>query len=99
MPHIEIMREIARRFNHIYGKEKGFEEKAREAVKKLGSKRAKLYDELRTAYQQEGNADALAQAQGHARRSAEPVDGRPRAPVRLPRRQPQDDPGRAAARC
>jgi tryptophanyl-tRNA synthetase len=63
VPHIEMMREIARRFNHLYGKEKGFEEKAMEAVKKLGSKRAKLYLELRTEYQQDGKEDALEQAQ------------------------------------
>jgi tryptophanyl-tRNA synthetase len=63
IPHIEIMREIARRFNHLYGKEKGFEEKAQEAVKKLGSKRARIYAELRTDFQERGNADALAQAQ------------------------------------
>jgi tryptophanyl-tRNA synthetase len=62
IPHIEMMREIARRFNHLYGKEKGFEEKAQDAVKKLGSKRAKLYNELRTAYQQDGKDDALEQA-------------------------------------
>ena len=62
VPHIEMMREIARRFNHIYGKEKGFEEKAKEAVKKLGSKRAKLYAELRTAFQEQGKEDALEQA-------------------------------------
>ena len=62
IPHIEMMREIARRFNHIYGKEKGFEEKALDAVKKLGSKRARLYLELRTAYQQEGEDEALEQA-------------------------------------
>lgn len=62
VPHVEIMRELARRFNHIYGKEKGFEEKAREAVKKLGGKRAKLYYELRTAYQEQGKGDALEQA-------------------------------------
>lgn len=62
VPHIEMMREIARRFNHLYGKEKGFEEKAQEAVKKLGSKRAKLYNELRTQFQQQGNEDALGQA-------------------------------------
>ena len=61
LPHVEMMREIARRFNHIYGKEKGFEEKAMAAVKKLGSKRAKLYLELRTAYHQEGESDALEQ--------------------------------------
>ena len=62
VPHIEMMREIARRFNHIYGKEKGFEEKAKEAVKKLGSKRAKLYAELRTAFQEQGKEDSLEQA-------------------------------------
>jgi len=61
-PHIEMMREIARRFNHLYGKEKGFEEKALDAVKKLGSKRAKLYLELRTDYQQDGKNEALEQA-------------------------------------
>jgi len=62
VPHVEMMREIARRFNYLYGKEKGFEEKAQEAVKKLGSKRARLYNELRTAFQQDGNDEALAQA-------------------------------------
>ncbi len=62
VPHIEMMREIARRFNHIYGKEKGFEEKAREAIKKLGSKRAKMYTDLRTAFQEQGKEDALEQA-------------------------------------
>ncbi|MFD2368073.1 tryptophan--tRNA ligase [Pseudoduganella sp. GCM10020061] len=62
VPHIEMTREIARRFNHLYGKEPGFEQKAAEAVKKLGSKRARLYMELRTAYQQEGDEDALEQA-------------------------------------
>lgn len=62
VPHIELTREIARRFNHLYGSEPGFEEKAQEAVKKLGSKRARLYDELRQRYQERGDADALEQA-------------------------------------
>lgn len=62
VPHVEMMREIARRFNHLYGREKNFEEKAREAVKKLGTKRAKLYNELRTEYQEQGRDDALEQA-------------------------------------
>lgn len=59
IPHIEFTREIARRFNHIYGKEKGFEEKAEAAIKKLGSKRSALYEEIRNAYQQSGDAEAL----------------------------------------
>jgi tryptophanyl-tRNA synthetase len=61
VPHIEMTREIARRFNHLFGKEPGFEEKARAAVKKLGSKRGKLYLELRTRYQEKGEEDALEQ--------------------------------------
>ncbi|MFN4149062.1 MAG: tryptophan--tRNA ligase, partial [Rhodocyclaceae bacterium] len=52
----------ARRFNHLYGREPGFEEKAKEAVKKLGGKRARLYEELRVRFQEKGEADALEQA-------------------------------------
>ncbi|MBU6290384.1 MAG: tryptophan--tRNA ligase [Burkholderiales bacterium] len=62
VPHIEMMREIARRFNYLYGREKDFEQKAQEAVKKLGAKRAKLYTELRSEFQQKGDDEALAQA-------------------------------------
>ena len=62
VPHIEFSREIARRFNHLYGKELGYEEKAEAAVKKLGGKKAKLYQELRTRYQQEGDDEALESA-------------------------------------
>ena len=61
-PHIEFMREIARRFNHVYGKEPGFEEKALAAAKKMGSKKAKLYLELRSRYQQQGEDAALESA-------------------------------------
>lgn len=63
VPHIEFMREIARRFNHVYGREPGFEDKALAATKKLGSRKAKLYRELRTRYQQQGDAQALESAQ------------------------------------
>ncbi|WP_230971480.1 tryptophan--tRNA ligase [Nitrogeniibacter aestuarii] len=61
VPHVELTREVARRFNHLYGREVGFEEKAVDAVKKLGRKRAKLYEELRTRYQQNGEEAALEQ--------------------------------------
>jgi tryptophanyl-tRNA synthetase len=62
VPHIEMTREIARRFNSLFGREPGFEEKAKAAVKKLGGRNAKLYDELRTRFQEKGDADALEQA-------------------------------------
>ncbi len=60
--HIELVRELARRFNHIYGTEPGFEEKAKAAVKKLGAKKARRYAELRTAFQERGDAEALESA-------------------------------------
>ncbi|OFW24869.1 MAG: tryptophan--tRNA ligase [Acidobacteria bacterium RIFCSPLOWO2_02_FULL_59_13] len=62
VPHVELMREIARRFNHVYGREAGFEEKAKSAAKKMGSRKAKLYEKLRTGYQEQGDANALAAA-------------------------------------
>ncbi|MFN3715651.1 MAG: tryptophan--tRNA ligase [Thiobacillus sp.] len=62
VPHIEFTREICRRFNHLYGREPGFEEKAQAAVKKLGSKKARLYEECRTAYQEKGDEEALESA-------------------------------------
>jgi len=62
VPHIEFTREICRRFNHLFGREPGFEDKARAAVKKLGSKKARLYEECRTAYQEKGDDEALESA-------------------------------------
>jgi tryptophanyl-tRNA synthetase len=58
--HIEITREVARRFNHLYGREPGFEEKAEQAANKMGKKHAKTYRDLRRQYQEQGNADAIA---------------------------------------
>lgn len=63
VPHVELTREIARRFNYIYGREPDFEAKAEEAAKKLGKKAARLYRELRTAYVERGDHEALEKAQ------------------------------------
>ncbi len=57
--HVELTREIARRFNHLYGCEPGFEEKAEAAVKKMGKKSGKLYRDLRRRYQEQGEHEAL----------------------------------------
>jgi len=61
--HIELSREVARRFNFLYGREKGFEEKALAAIKKLGKRNASLYEELRKRYQEEGALEALERGQ------------------------------------
>src|ERR1700675_4351277 len=63
VPHVEFTRELARRFNHLYGREPGFEDKAKAAVKKMGSKKARLFNELRTRFLESGDAEALKRAQ------------------------------------
>ena len=60
--HVELSREIARRFNHLYGRQPGFEEKAEAAAKKLGKKNNRLYHELRRSYQEQGDTQALDRA-------------------------------------
>ncbi len=62
VPHIELTREVARRFNLLYGREPDFEEKAQLAAKKLGVKRAKLLLDLRSRFQEQGDEEALEQA-------------------------------------
>ncbi len=57
--HVELTREIARRFNHIYGKEAGFEEKAENAIAKMGKKNAKLYKKLRKKFLEKGDMESL----------------------------------------
>jgi tryptophanyl-tRNA synthetase len=57
--HVELTREVARRFNHLYGKESGFEEKAQQAIAKMGKKNAKLYKNLRKEYLEKGDEESL----------------------------------------
>lgn len=61
--HIELARDLARRFNYIYGREPGFEEKAEAATRKMGKKGARLYFDLRKRYQERGDTEALETAQ------------------------------------
>jgi tryptophanyl-tRNA synthetase len=61
--HIELIREVARRFNYLYGREANFETLALEAIKKMGKKNGKLYTELRKKFQQEGCHESLNTAQ------------------------------------
>ena len=94
VPHIEFTRELARRFNHLYGREPGYEDKAKAAVKKMGSKKARLFNDLRTKFLESGDAEALEARAGAAGRAAEHSARRPRAAVRLAGGQRQENPGR-----
>ena len=60
--HVELSREVARRFNFLYGRETGFEDKAEAAAKKMGKKNNRLYYDLRKDYQEQGDAQALEKA-------------------------------------
>ena len=60
--HVEITREIARRFNHLYGREPDFEQKAEKAAKSLGGRNSTLYRQLRRKYQETGDGEALERA-------------------------------------
>lgn len=60
--HVEFTREVARRFNYVYGRESDFEEKAEAAVNKIGKKQSKLYRELRKSYQETGDEESLVKA-------------------------------------
>ena len=63
VPHVEMTREVARRFNHIFGRDSGFVELAEEAIKKLGRKNSKMYRELRKEFLEKGNQESLEKAQ------------------------------------
>ncbi len=57
--HVELTREVARRFNHIYGRETDFAAKAEAAMRKMGKKNARLYQRYRNAWQEQGDDEAL----------------------------------------
>jgi tryptophanyl-tRNA synthetase len=61
--HVELTREVARRFNHLYGRESNFDELAAAVVKKLGKEAAKAFEAARKSFQQTGSPEPLAAAQ------------------------------------
>jgi tryptophanyl-tRNA synthetase len=60
--HVEITREVARRFNHLFGREADFENKAEKAVAELGGRNSSLYRQMRKKFQETGDAESLEKA-------------------------------------
>ncbi|MDF2866799.1 MAG: tryptophanyl-tRNA synthetase [Gammaproteobacteria bacterium] len=61
--HIELAREIARRFNHLYGKDENFNTIIQQALARLEPKQAEQYSKLRKRYLEKGEPEALQKAQ------------------------------------
>lgn len=62
-PHVEMTREIARRFNHLYGRDANYEQKVKAAIDHLGNKNAKQFKAFCQAYQEVGDYEALLKGQ------------------------------------
>ena len=59
--HVELTREVARRFNHLYGREADFDELAQAVLKKMSKADARAFDAARKAFQQGGTEESLSQ--------------------------------------
>ena len=63
IPFVKLTSNIVKEFNNLYGKDIGYQEKAKLAIKKLGTKKSHLYEELRTSYLAKGDEQVLESAQ------------------------------------
>lgn len=57
--HVELTREVARRFNHLYGREHDAETRLAETLARLDKDTAKKYQRMARKYREQGDADAL----------------------------------------
>ena len=63
--HVELTREAARRFNHLYGREINAEEKVQTSLAKLPKDSVKRFEKSRKAYQETGDVQAMEGALGY----------------------------------
>ena len=68
-PHVEITREVARRFNHLYGRGSQHEGQVAAALAKLGKDDARYAEKQRKVYGQDGTVEALAKGEAIVRRA------------------------------
>jgi len=68
--HVELTREVARRFNHLYGRGSRFDAQVAAALAKLGKDDTRYYEKQRKAYGQDGSAEALAKGEAIVRKAA-----------------------------
>ena len=73
--HVELTREVARRFNHLYGKVPGFDQKVQASLAKLAKDDARYFEKQRKAFQETGAAEALAKAESILKKAAANAEG------------------------
>ncbi|MCB1981545.1 MAG: tryptophan--tRNA ligase, partial [Rhodoferax sp.] len=73
--HVELTREVARRFNHLYGRHKDFDARVAAALARLGRDDVRYFDKQRKAYGETGAAEALAKGEALVRRAAAATAG------------------------
>jgi tryptophanyl-tRNA synthetase len=83
---VELTREVARRFNHLYGRSAAFEAAAAAALARLPRDDARYLDKQRKAFGETGSQEALARGEDVIRKAAAALPGWSRG--RQPRRWP-----------
>jgi tryptophanyl-tRNA synthetase len=73
--HVELTLEVARRFNHLYGRPGDFEKNVAASIAKLAKDDARYFDKQRKAYGQSGSAEALAKGEALLAKAAAQVAG------------------------
>ncbi|MCY7316292.1 MAG: tryptophan--tRNA ligase [Rubrivivax sp.] len=68
--HVELTREVARRFNNLYGRSKALEAQFAAALARMGKDDARYYDKQRKAFGETGSAEALAKGEAVVRKAA-----------------------------
>jgi tryptophanyl-tRNA synthetase len=62
VPHVELTREVARRFNYFFGRGPDFEEQVTGAITQMGKKAAKSFKSLKQAFSEQGSRKAHSEA-------------------------------------
>ena len=70
-PHVEITREVARRFNHLYGRAANHDEQIAASLAKLSKDDARYVIKQRKAYGQDGSLEALSRGEAVVKRARE----------------------------
>ena len=69
--HVELTRETARRFNHLYGREANFDALVQDCLAKLPKDSVKRFEKSRKQFQETGDAKALEGALGYVQSAPE----------------------------